>query len=121
MVQRVVAEGADTIVEGVHVLPGNFHDICPSVLEVLVNPAPKVHKEMFITKHLTGKLRTVSENESDRLKEFSAARLIQDYMVECIFKSETEIVGFSDYRQAEDAICQLVVAKIESLVEDFKA
>jgi hypothetical protein len=42
-------------------------------------------------------------------------------MVECIFKSETEIVGFSDYRQAEDAICQLVVAKIESLVEDFKA
>jgi 2-phosphoglycerate kinase len=121
MVQRVVAEGADTVVEGVHILPGDLHNICPSVLEVLVNPAPKVHKEMFITKHLTGKLRTVSENESDRLKEFRAARLIQDYMVECVFKSETEIVGFTDYRQAEDAICQLVVAKIESLVEDFKA
>ena len=121
MVQRVVAEGADTVVEGVHILPGDLHNICPSVLEVLVNPAPKVHKEMFITKHLTGKLRTVSDNESDRLKEFRAARLIQDYMVECVFKSETEIVGFTDYRQAEDAICQLVVAKIESLVEDFKA
>jgi 2-phosphoglycerate kinase len=121
MVQRVVAEGADTVVEGVHILPGDLHDICPSVLEVLVNPEPKVHKEMFITKHLTGKLRTVSENESDRLNEFRAARLIQDYMVECVFKSETEIVGFTDYRQAEDDICQLVVAKIESLVEDFKA
>ena len=72
---------------------------------------------MFVTKHLAGKLRTVSEDESERLKEFRAARLIQDYMVQCVFKSETEIVGFTDYRQAEDAICQLVVAKIEIIRE----
>jgi 2-phosphoglycerate kinase len=117
LVGRILEEGAIAIVEGVHVLPGSLKSMGANVIEVVTNPSSKTHRAMFLNKHAAGKLRTVSENQSLRTKEYEDTRIIQDYIVACALKYGLPVVEMESYEAAHMEICRLAIERIRNLVE----
>ena len=116
-VQRVLEEGAEAIVEGVHMVPGNFQYLGANILEVLVNPREDVHKTMFIAKHTTSGLKTVSDDSEEREREFEATRLIQDFMSKRATEASLDIVSLVDYEEAGNELRLLAMDYIRRIVE----
>lgn len=116
-VQRVLEEGADAIVEGVHIVPGDFKDSETGILEVLVNPQEEVHKAMFLAKHSTSGLKTVSGNIEDREREFEATRLIQDFMLKRAIEMSVDTITLVDYEEAAKELKVLVMDYIRRIIE----
>jgi 2-phosphoglycerate kinase len=116
-VSRVIAEGAEAIVEGVHMVPGDFQDLGTGILEVLVNPPQDVHKKMFVAKHSTSGLKTVSDDIEDREKEFEATRLIQDFMLKRATETAMDTITLVDYGDATNGLRGLVMNHIRRMVE----
>jgi len=115
-VERLVREGAEGLVEGVHILPGSLRGIGPGVLEILIHPEEPTHRTMFLAKHSTSGLKSVSSDEEVREKEFLAARQIQEYMTQIAKESGTKKVILSDYEQASEEIRFILLDKIRELV-----
>jgi len=120
-IARISDEGANAIIEGVHILPGviapSFH---PGVIEIIINPNLEDHKSMFMTKHSAGALRTVSSDEATREHEFIAARKIQDYILTEAKRNNVRIVELSDYSNAEDEICRIVIETIFQILREHE-
>lgn len=116
LVERVLSEGADAVVEGVHVIPGTMSNLGPGVIEVLVNPPVDTHRAMFMTKHAAAKLKTVTDDLKVREAEFTATRMIQDYLVEQARGTGVHIVELSDYDRAERDICNTVVQSVKDMI-----
>ena len=114
---RILEEGAIAIIEGVHVQPGSLASMGANVIEVIINPSSKTHRAMFLNKHATGKLRTVSENKFLRTKEYEDTRIIQDYIVACALKYGVSVVEMESYETAHTEISRLVIERIRNLVE----
>jgi 2-phosphoglycerate kinase len=119
LVNRLLAEGVTGLVEGVHIQPGTFKETPTRIVEVMINPSIETHKTLFLKKHLSGKLRTVSSDISVRTKEFEAARLIQDYMVSCALEHNVHIVHLVSYEDARIEIAKLIIAAIENIVSKY--
>ncbi|MFX1415333.1 MAG: hypothetical protein ACFFC0_00915 [Promethearchaeota archaeon] len=119
-VHRVLEEGAEAIVEGVHMVPGSFQDLGNGVLEVLVNPQQDVHKAMFLAKHSTSGLKTVSDDVEDREREFEAARLIQDFMLERATETSVDTVTLIDYEEAATNLRLLVMDHIRRMIDTIE-
>ena len=117
LVGRILEEGAVAIIEGVHVQPGSLGSMGKSVIEVVINPSSKTHRAMFLNKHAAGKLRTVSENQSIRTKEFESTRIIQDYIVACALKQGVSVVEMESYETARAQISGLIIERVRNLVE----
>jgi 2-phosphoglycerate kinase len=116
-VERLVQEGAEGLVEGVHILPGSLHDISPGVLEILIHPEEAIHRTMFLAKHSTSGLKTVSSDTEVRENEFRAARQIQDHMVQLAKESGIKKVILADYEQASEELRFILLDKIRDLVK----
>ena len=115
--ERIVKEGAEAVVEGVHVIPGTLSNVSKSVVEVLVNPSPELHKNMFLTKHSMAGLKSVSSDENRRTSEFDDTRKIQEFMLVSARKSGINIIELEDYEQAERETCKTVLETIKTLLE----
>lgn len=116
MIERLIDEGATSVIEGVHLVPGSLKGISPTLIEVLVNPSEQTHSLMFASKEELAKLRTVSGEESIREEEFIAARAIQSYLLDRARESNTPIISLSTYDQAVNAIGELVVERMKKLL-----
>ncbi|MFX0044638.1 MAG: hypothetical protein ACFE8Z_02200 [Candidatus Hermodarchaeota archaeon] len=116
-VRRVLEEGADAIVEGVHMVPGDFQDLGAGVLEVLVNPRSDLHKTMFLAKYGTSGLKTVSDDIEDREREFEATRLIQEFMLKCATDNDVDTITLVDYEEAAKGLRVLAMDHIRRMVE----
>ncbi|UCH04993.1 MAG: hypothetical protein JSW05_02205 [Candidatus Thorarchaeota archaeon] len=116
-VRRVLEEGADAIVEGVHMVPGDFQDLGTGVLEVLVNPQHDVHKTMFLAKYSASGLKTVSDDIEDRQREFEATRLIQEFMLKRATDTAVDAITLVDYEEAAKRLRVLVMNHIHRMVE----
>ena len=116
-VQKFINEGTDALVEGVHIIPGALEGLSIGVIEILINPDAMTHEEMFVSKYRSGKLRTVSKDEAIRTKEFQAAKMIQEYMVEQAKAKKINIVPFKDYGSTVTSISEIVVKKVEAILE----
>jgi len=116
-VHRVLEEGAEAIVEGVHIVPGDFQDLGTGILEVLVNPEENVHKAMFLAKHSTSGLKTVSDDTQDREREFEATRLIQEFMVKRATEMSVDAITLVDYEEAANELRVLVMDYIRRIIE----
>ena len=117
-VKRLVQEGAEGLVEGVHILPGSLQDISPGILEILIHPEESTHRAMFIAKHKTSGLKTVSPDAEVREDEFLAARQIQEYMAQLAKDKAVRKVILSDYEQASEEIRFIILDKIREIVKD---
>ena len=113
---RIINEGTEAIIEGVHVVPGTLADIGENIIEVLVNVELETHKSMFQSKHTAAKLKSVTDDESIRIKEFEATRLIQDYMIDTAHSSGTPIVEITTFEDAENSICEMVLDRMIALI-----
>ncbi|MFW9833978.1 MAG: hypothetical protein ACFFEK_08295 [Candidatus Thorarchaeota archaeon] len=118
MTRGIIAEGANTVIEGVHVIPGTLQDLSQGVLEVLINPEPTTHKAMFTSKYDLEKLTTVSDDRSIREKEFEATLAIQKFMLETAEKAGTAVVELKEYEEARRLISALIISKIEGLLKE---
>ncbi len=116
IVDRIMREGADCIVEGVHIQPGILNRMGTGVVEVVIDPVPDTHRAMFIGKSRSGGLKTVSANVQQRLQEFEVTREIQRYLVHCAEVAGVHIVQLVDYSQALDEIRSYIVDMIERMV-----
>ncbi|MHA1903633.1 MAG: hypothetical protein ACXADL_05160 [Candidatus Thorarchaeota archaeon] len=114
---RIVAEGIRAVVEGVHLIPGDVLPENRGVVEVLVNPSPEIHKSMFTSKHLAGSLKSVTDDENIRDKEYEAALLIQEYMVEQAHECGVHTIDLQSYELAENEINDLVVQRVRELMK----
>ncbi len=117
LVERTVEEGADAVIEGVHVRPGSLRQLSSGIIEVVVEPGKESHKAMFMTKDAAAKLKTVSSDQTVREKEFEATRLIQEYLVNEASRLGVHVLKFSDYDQAERATCSIVVDSVKRILE----
>ncbi len=115
-VKNISAEGATGLVEGVHIVPGDFHDIT-GVVEVLVEPSRETHKSMFMDKSHESGLTTITVDQKTRMKEFEAARAIQEYMLDMARESETGIVRLETYAQAIADIRTIIISHMKRLVQ----
>ncbi|RLI56262.1 MAG: hypothetical protein DRO87_05650 [Candidatus Thorarchaeota archaeon] len=116
--RRLLTEGAVSVVEGVHIIPGEPSKIGPTVVEVVINPDRETHETMFYSKADTGRLRTVSADRKTRLDEFTAAREIQEYMVDKAQESGVEVVPLTDYDDASQRVASLVMSTIEKVLRE---
>ncbi|MHA2379092.1 MAG: hypothetical protein ACXADS_07435 [Candidatus Thorarchaeota archaeon] len=116
-VDRVLQEGAEAIVEGVHIVPGDFQGIGTGILEVFVNPEEELHRTMFLAKHSTTGLKTVTGDIQVRENEFNATRRIQDFMLDCAIERSVNIVALDDYDGAVKELNRLVMGAIRRLVD----
>ncbi len=119
--RRIIEEGAEAIIEGVHLIPGVLGELSDSIIEVVLNPDSETHRSMFISKSSAAGLRTVSDKHDIRLKEFEATREIQEYIVSLAQEKSVSIVDLLDYKQAIDAICDIVFNRIRKLVEEARS
>ncbi len=116
-VRRYIEEGTIAIIEGVHLIPGQFEQLSIGVLEVLINPDEDLHRDMFLLKHEASCLNTVSSDRQVRLDEFEAARKIQDYLVQSAHSSGVSIVEIDSYEDALDTVQKIIIRKLAELVE----
>ena len=120
MAERVIAEGAIAVLEGVHLEPGVLQGLSPGVIEILINPDTETHRAMFASKHAVGKLKTISENMSVRKNEFEGTRAIQEYMIKIAKTSNIPIVPLTGYDEARREIASIILSKIEKLLNSFE-
>jgi 2-phosphoglycerate kinase len=116
MVTRLIDEGATSLIEGVHLIPGSLKDISPTLIEVIINPSSHTHELMFASKEELAKLRTVSGEEGVREEEFVAAREIQSYLLDRAEASDTTVIPLASYEQAIMTIGELVVERMKTLL-----
>ncbi len=120
MTKRILSEGASGVVEGVHIIPGELQKLSPGVIEVLIHPNDETHKIMFLNKHITGKLRTVSEDIETREREYEGTRAIQRYMMKLAQDANLSIVEMNNFDEATIAISRIIVATIRKLVVEYE-
>ncbi|RLI58365.1 MAG: hypothetical protein DRO93_10025 [Candidatus Thorarchaeota archaeon] len=114
-VERISREGAEAVVEGVHLIPGAVAHI-DGVIEVLVDPPPQVHRAMFVGKRKLRRLTTVASDPRQREREFDAARQIQEYMLTEAAKNNIHVIRLRDYESAMSEVRGLILAKMEALL-----
>ena len=114
MTEKIIAEGTIAVVEGVHIIPGTVQGLSPGVIEILT------HKAMFAGKLSQGKLRTVSEDVSVRVKEFDATRAIQMYMIEAAEKNKVPILELINYDDIREKISALIITRVRKLLSSFE-
>ncbi|MFW9956317.1 MAG: hypothetical protein ACFFD3_17375 [Candidatus Thorarchaeota archaeon] len=112
---RYLSEGAEAVVEGVHILPGSLQHLGPGILELLVHPSSALHREMFMSKHVAGGLKSVSAQFAIREKEFDAARVIQEFMLSEATRNEVRIIEFVDYASAMPVLFESILTKMDEL------
>jgi 2-phosphoglycerate kinase len=115
VIRRILDEGANAVVEGVHIQPGQLRNIDTNILEIVLNPSSDTHKSMFLSKNSSGKLRSVSQDTSVRTQEFETTRMIQDYLVSCALKQKVPVVKMENYEQARKEISKLIIDVIRKL------
>ena len=120
MTEKIIAEGTIAVVEGVHIIPGTVQGLSPGVIEILINPDESTHKAMFAGKLSQGKLRTVSEDVSVRVKEFDASRAIQTYMIEAAEKNKVPILELINYDDIRQKISALIITRVRKLLSSFE-
>ena len=116
MTERVLSEGTLGVVEGVHVIPGEFQGLSQGVIEVLINPEEDVHRAMFISKHGSG-LRTVSENLETRDQEFVATRAIQRYLTDIALKEKIPIITMTNFQDAYSEVAKFILERVKSILK----
>jgi len=116
MTERVLSEGTMGVVEGVHVIPGEFRGLGQGVVEVLVNPEEDIHRAMFISKHESG-LRTVSEDLDTREQEFLAARAIQQYLTSVASKEKITTIQMAGFEEAYQEVAKVILDRVKTMVK----
>ena len=116
--ERIVQEGAEAVVEGVHVIPGSLSHVSQSVVEVLINPNPELHKNMFLSKYSMAGLKSVSSDDARRTMEFENTRKIQNFMLDNAGKSGIKVIELLDYEQAERETCNLIIETIKTILDE---
>jgi 2-phosphoglycerate kinase len=116
MTERILSEGTLGVVEGVHVIPGEFTKLGQGVIEVLINPEREVHRGMFISKHDSG-LRTVSGNKDTREQEFESACAIQDYLKDIASKEKIPIVMMTNFEDAYSMVAKVILDGVKTMIK----
>ncbi|MBN2229149.1 MAG: hypothetical protein JW779_06105 [Candidatus Thorarchaeota archaeon] len=119
LIQRVLSEGTQVVVEGVHIQPGSLNSLSDGILEVLVNPSVNTHRAMFFEKHASGKLRTVTSDKEIREQEFNSTRLIQDYLVNRALENEIPIIKMESYEKAREEVSEFILKTIKTLLKKY--
>lgn len=120
MVKQIHAEGAIAMLEGVHLQPGSITHLSKGTIEILINPNERIHKAMFTSKLVAGKLKSVSKDSHTREEEFQSTRKIQDYMINEAKKHDLSIITFESYEDARSEILKLIIDKIEQIIGDHQ-
>lgn len=119
MTKRVLVEGAEAIIEGVHVLPGTLSRLSKSVVEILINPNPETHKRMFVSKHDGAGLKSVSSDLNRRIDEYRSTRMIQEYMLSEAQDNGVKVIDLDTYENAERKVCESVIETINGIIREF--
>jgi 2-phosphoglycerate kinase len=117
-VEKLVQEGAEGLVEGVHILPGSLQELSQGVIEILIHPEEEIHRTMFLAKYSTAGLKTVSADSKVREHEFDATRQIQEHMMQLAENSSIQIVTLADYEQTSEEIRHILLDKIKHLLKN---
>lgn len=117
MTERILSEGTLGVVEGVHVIPGEYQGFSQGVVEVLINPEEDVHRAMFVSKHDSG-LRTVSEDIETRDQEFVATRAIQDYLSDVATKERIPTIMMTSFKDAYGEVRKVILNRVKKIVTD---
>ncbi|UCE11763.1 MAG: hypothetical protein JSW61_07490 [Candidatus Thorarchaeota archaeon] len=119
-ISRVLHEGAEAVIEGVHIIPGTLQQLGRGVIEVLINPSEGDHFRMFSTKHDASGLKSVSADDRQRKDEFQSTRIIQEYLLEQAERNHVPVVHLADYETSETEICRIVMDRISELVDSLR-
>ncbi|MFO7836738.1 MAG: hypothetical protein R6V83_08790 [Candidatus Thorarchaeota archaeon] len=119
LTQRIIKEGASGLIEGVHIIPGQLEKLSDSIIEVVINPQIKVHKQMFFSKGITEKITTVDTDTSKREREFHATRKIQEFMLERAKQNGVSIIGLKNFEDATENLIDLLYDRVENIIGKY--
>ncbi len=120
MTKRIISEGADAVIEGVHIQPGTLQELNEGILEIMINPNRELHRTMFVSKNEMGRLRSVTADMSVREREFTSTRMIQEYMIELANERNIPVVELEDYEQARREINRIILTKMNHLIKLYQ-
>ncbi|MHA1958662.1 MAG: hypothetical protein ACW99U_00370 [Candidatus Thorarchaeota archaeon] len=119
-ISMVLREGAEAVIEGVHIVPGTLQHLSRGIVEVLVNPTEDDHNRMFRSKRESGGLKSVSADDAKREKEFESTRAIQEYFLGEAAKNHVHVLDLVDYEMSETELCRIVMDRISELVDSLR-
>ena len=117
LIERLNREGANALLEGVHLIPGLIEgeNIVSAVLEVPY----EVHKAFVLIKAKRSELKDIGRSEEEREREFLSIRAVHDFLISEARKKGTPIVTFTTYEETIKRIIDLFYEKVKAIVEAY--
>lgn len=116
IIKRAITEKNSTIIEGVHLIPGEMDFLKKYKKEALiiqvmldVNQKAK-HRLHFFLRHMD----SVKRDKANYLKFFKEIRLIRDYLVSQSKKNHIPVIENYDLRKVEKQILKKIVSSYEN-------
>jgi len=117
MTKRLLVEGANAIIEGVHVIPGTLSQLSKSVVEIVINPDSETHEKMFVSKHDAAGLKSVSADVDRRRAEYKSTRIIQEFLLSEAEGNGVRVIPLDSYEDAEKQVCQAVMESVKEILD----
>jgi 2-phosphoglycerate kinase len=110
IVRRSIKERVNTIIEGVHLVPGEMGFLKKfrkeaTIIEVMLDVKLKSkHQQHFQSRHL----QNTNRKKERYMKFFKEIRLVRDFLVCQAEKNEVPVIENYDLRKAEQQILEVV-------------
>ena len=117
LIERLNREGANALLEGVHLVPGLIEG--ENIVSVVLEVPYEVHKAFVLIKAKRSELKDIGRSEEEREREFLSIRAVHDFLVSEARKKGTPIVTFTTYEETIKRIIDLFYEKVRRIVEAY--
>ncbi len=114
LLTRLNEEGANALLEGVHLIPGvvEGENIVFGVLEV-----PKeTHRAFALIKSRRSELKDIGKTGEEREEEFRGIRAVHDFLVSEARRMGTPVITFTDYESTVRGFIDVIYERVKEIV-----
>ncbi len=117
LVERLNKEGANALLEGVHLIPGIIEG--ENIVSVVLEVPYEIHRAFVLVKARRSELKDIGRSEEEREQEFLSIRAVHDFLVSEARKRGTPVVTFTSYEETVKRIIDLICEKVKGIVEEY--
>ena len=117
LLDRLNKEGANALLEGVHLIPGTIQgeNIAFGVLEVPL----EVHRAFAMVKAKRSELKDIGRTEREREEEFQGIRAVHGFLVKEARRRGIPVITFIDYEGAVRGFIDIIYERVREIVERY--
>ncbi len=117
LLERLNREGANALVEGVHLLPGvvTGENVAFAVIEVPY----EVHRAFIFVKSRRAELKDVGRDPRRREEEFRLIREVHDFLVREAKKRGVPVIRFTNYGETVKGFIDIIYDTVRGIVDRY--